>query len=95
MLGHERDQARAAARPHRGHRTHERALTHEGQAVGGVLYGYHDASFESALIAWFDNGNDSKESLLRCQHPAPMAMLLICGIASTRHLEQHHRDTPA
>ncbi|HEX5357378.1 MAG TPA: hypothetical protein VFW93_14250 [Aquabacterium sp.] len=57
----ERDQARAAARQHRGRRTHERALTHEGQAVGGGQSGYHDVSFEiyvgwlvACLYVWFD-----------------------------------------
>jgi hypothetical protein len=45
-----RDQARAAAWQHRGCQTrerHERALAHEGQAVGDVQSGFHDGSFEN------------------------------------------------
>jgi len=44
-----RDQARAAAKRHRGCRTHERALTH-GSAVGGGQSVFHDVSFENR---WF------------------------------------------
>ena len=101
----ERDQARAATRQHRGSCTHERALAHEGQAVGGVQSRFHDVSFENlrwlfsliwpSFISKLDNGRDSKDSLRCCQHPATMALLPICGIAHTSYLEQHHRDTPA
>ncbi len=99
------DQARAATRRHRDSRTHERALAHEGQAVGGVQSGFHDVSFENlrwligliwpSFISKLGNGRNSKESLLCCQYPATMALLPICSIARTSHLEQHHRDTPA
>jgi len=90
----ERDQARAAAwqhpscQMHERHERHERALTHDGQAVGGVQSGAHDVSFEMCLLLGFmrpsfisklDNGRNSKESLLPCQHPATIALLPICG----------------
>ena len=48
------DRARAAAKEHRGCRTHERDLTHEGSAVGGVQSGFHDVSFENLWsLSWF------------------------------------------